>query len=164
MSFWLWRSKSPQEQKDYSLSLIFWGNAPVWDAHARGRYQNLSWHHTQAHLVRATLEGVLLNLNQIRQIIDNQLTKTQILHANGGFTRSAFWVQLVADIFNSPVRVNESEESGCMGAILLAMKSLGKIDSLKDGVHQYVRFAETCTDPSKRVFIENTKGIFRCHQ
>jgi gluconokinase len=124
--------------------------APVWDAHARGSYQNLCWQHTQAHMARATLEGILLNLNQIRQIIDNQLYKTQILHANGGFTRSTFWVQLVADIFNTPVRVNESNESGCLGAILLAMKSLGKIDTLEEGVQQYVRFAETYRpNPSK---------------
>jgi gluconokinase len=135
--------------------------APVWKAHARGSYQNLCWQHTQAHMARATLEGILLNLNQIRQIIDNQLHKTQILHANGGFTRSTFWVQLVADIFNTPVRVNESNESGCLGAILLAMKSLGKIDTLEDGVHEYVRFAETYRpNPSKTRIYRKLQKVF----
>jgi gluconokinase len=135
--------------------------APVWNAHARGSYQNLCWQHTQAHMARATLEGILLNLNQIRQIIDNQLHKTHILHANGGFTRSTFWVQLVADIFNTPVRVNESNESGCLGAILLAMKSLGKIDTLEDGVHEYVRFAETYRpNPSKTRIYRKLQKVF----
>lgn len=132
------------------LPYLLGERAPIWDAHARGSYLNLAWQHTQAHLARATLEGVLLNLNQIRHIIDSQLNKTKILHANGGFTRSNFWVQLVADIFNVPVRVNESNESGCLGAILLAMKSLENIKSLEDGVNQYVRFAETYhPDPAK---------------
>jgi len=135
--------------------------APVWNAHARGSYQNLGWQHTQAHLTRATLEGVLLNLNQIRQIIDSQLTKTEIIHANGGFARSSFWVQLVADIFNTPVRVNESDESGCLGAILLAMKSLGKIDTLENGVQQYVRFAETYyPDPAKTHIYRKSQKVF----
>lgn len=135
--------------------------APIWNADARGSYQNLSWHHTQAHLARATLEGVLMNLNQIRQIIDSQLTKTQIIHANGGFARSPFWVQLVSDIFNTPVRVNESDESGCLGAILLAMKSLGKIDTLENGVHEYVRFAETYyPDPAKTRIYRKAQKAF----
>jgi gluconokinase len=135
--------------------------APVWNAHARGSYQNLCWQHTQAHMARATLEGILLNLNQIRQIIDNQLHKTQILHANGGFTRSTFWVQLVSDIFNTPVRVNESNESGCLGAVLLAMKSLGKIETLEDGVHEYVRFAETYRpNPSKTRIYRKLQKVF----
>lgn len=129
--------------------------APVWDAHARGSYQNLSWQHTQAHLVRATIEGIVLNLNQTRQIIDSQLSKTQILHANGGFTQSKFWVQLLADIFGIAVKVNQSGESGCLGAAMLAMKSLGKIDSLEKGVQNCVHFAETYhPDPSNR-------GIYR---
>ena len=124
--------------------------APVWDASAKGSYQNLTWQHTQAHLTRATLEGILYNLNQTRHIIDEQLTKTKELHANGGFTRSAFWLQLVSDIFGIPVRVNESNESGCLGAILLAMKSLKKIDTLESGVQQYVRYADTYhPDPAK---------------
>ncbi|MFN8347546.1 MAG: gluconokinase [Spirosomataceae bacterium] len=135
--------------------------APVWNAHATGSYQQLCWQHTQAHLARATLEGVLMNLNQIRQIIDSQLHKTQILHANGGFTRSAFWVQLVADIFNTPVRVNESNESGCLGAVLMAMKSLGHIDTLENGVHQYVRFAGTYRpNPSKTRIYRKLQKVF----
>lgn len=117
--------------------------APVWDAHVRGSYQNVSWQHTQNHFIRATIEGILLNLNQIRKIIDEQMTKTQIVYANGGFTKSAFGVQLLADIFDVPIRINENTEGGCLGAILLAMKSLGAIGSLQQGVNRYVRFAET---------------------
>ncbi len=135
--------------------------APVWDAHAYGSYQRLQWQHTQAHMTRATLEGVLMNLNQIRQIIDSQLNKTRILHANGGFTRSKFWVQLLTDIFNTPVRVNESNESGCLGATLLAMKSLGKLASLEEGVHQYVRFADTYhPDPSQTKVYQKAQREF----
>ena len=89
--------------------------APVWNAEARGSYHNVAWQHTQAHFARATLEGVALNLNQIKAVLDQQISPTQVIHANGGFTRSDFWVQLVADVLETAVKINETNESGCVG-------------------------------------------------
>ena len=103
----------------------------------------MAWQHSQAHFARATLEGVTLNLNQIRLILDQQISPTRVIHANGGFTRSDFWVQLIADIFGISVKINETNESGCVGAILLAMKALGEITSLEAGVEKHVKFGKT---------------------
>ena len=68
---------------------------------------------------------------------------------------------MLTDIFNTPVRVNESNESGCLGATLLAMKSLGKLESLEEGVHQYVRFADTYhPDPSQAKVYQKVQREF----
>jgi gluconokinase len=135
--------------------------APVWNANARGSYQNVAWQHTQAHFARATFEGIVMNLNQIRSILDRQISPTQVLHANGGFTRSAFWVQLIADVFGVPVRINETSESGCVGAILLAMKALGNITTLEEGVKKHIHFGLTYEpNPNHRAFYKKHNQRF----
>lgn len=98
--------------------------APLWDATARGSYRNLDWQHTQAHLVRAALEGVMFNLRQIELLLARHTGPTRVIHANGGFAQSAFWVQMMADVFGVPVRLNASNESGAIGAVLLARLAL----------------------------------------
>ena len=98
--------------------------APLWNAAARGSYRNLDWQHTQAHLIRAALEGVMFNLRQIELLLARHTGPTRVIYANGGFAQSEFWVQMMADIFGVPVRLNASTESGAIGAVLLAQIAL----------------------------------------
>jgi gluconokinase len=94
--------------------------APVWDAHVRASFVGIDAQHRRAHFLRAALEGVLFNL----ALIDKQLARlcgpTRVIHANGGFAQSELWVQMLADIAGVPVRLNASNESAAIGAILLA--------------------------------------------
>lgn len=116
--------------------------APLWDASVRGSYLNVDWQHGRAHFVRAALEGVLFNLLRIERILSRHTGPTRVIHANGGFAQSEFWVQMMADIFGVPVRLNESNESGAIGAILLAMKATGQVSSLVEATRQ-VGFGQT---------------------
>ncbi|CCH51309.1 Carbohydrate kinase, FGGY-like protein [Fibrisoma limi BUZ 3] len=116
--------------------------APLWDAHARGAYLHVDWQHTQAHFVRAALEGVLLNLLTINELLATKIGATRVIHANGGFAQSAFWVQMLADMAGVPVRLNASNESGAIGAILLTMKAVGLVKSLDEAAER-VEFGVT---------------------
>ncbi|GAB3930013.1 gluconokinase [Larkinella terrae] len=116
--------------------------APLWDASVRGSYLNVDWQHGRAHFVRAALEGVLFNLLRIERILSRHTGPTKVIHANGGFAQSEFWVQMMADIFGVPVRLNESNESGAIGAILLAMKAAGQVSSLVEAT-RHVGFGRT---------------------
>ncbi len=98
--------------------------APLWDATVRGSYHHLDHRHTQAHLIRAALEGVLFNLRTIDLLLARHTGPTRLIHANGGFARSDFWVQMLADMFGVPVRLNASSESSAIGAVLLARYAL----------------------------------------
>jgi gluconokinase len=98
--------------------------APLWDATVRGSYHHVDWQHTQAHFARATLEGVLFNLRRIELLLARQAGPTRVIHANGGFAQSDFWVQMMADVFGVPVRLNASNESGAIGAIRMAQFAL----------------------------------------
>lgn len=120
--------------------------APLWDAHVRGAYLNVDWQHTRAHFVRAALEGVLFNLLSIEKILAGPCGPTQVIHANGGFAKSRFWVQMLADIFGVPVRLNASNESSAIGAVLLTEHG---DESLVEAAQQ-VAFGETFTPDATR--------------
>ena len=75
--------------------------APLWDAQARASFFGLGRHHTQSHLVRAVLEGVLYNLHTVFAALEQAGGKVTKLRASGGFARSELWQQMLADIFES---------------------------------------------------------------
>ena len=104
--------------------------APLWNANLRGSFFGLAMHHRQEHMIRAVLEGVIFNLYSILPAVEALIGPTQTLKATGGFARSGLWQQLLADIFNREVVVPESFESSCLGAAVLALYALGRINSL----------------------------------
>ncbi len=104
--------------------------APIWNAYARGSFFGLTRKHTRAHMLRATLEGIVYNLYVVMLTIEKITGKPKSIRATGGFARSALWRQMLADIFEQEVSIPESFESSCLGAAVLAMYSLGYIDDL----------------------------------
>ena len=52
------------------------------------------------------------------------------------------WVQMLADMAGIPVRLNASNESGSMGAILLTMKATGVVKTLDEAAER-VTFGDT---------------------
>jgi len=101
--------------------------APLWDANARGSFFGLGLHHRKEHMVRAALEGVILNLYTVMTALEEIIGVPTKIQATGGFVRSTLWRQMMADIFNQEVVVPESFESSCLGAVVLGMYALGEI-------------------------------------
>ena len=54
------------------LPYILGERAPLWDSTARGAFLNIAFAHTQAHFIRATMEGILFNIQNIHQSIDRK--------------------------------------------------------------------------------------------
>lgn len=104
--------------------------APIWDADARGSFFGLTRQHTRAHMVRASLEGIVYNLYMVMLMIEGVTGKPTSIQATGGFARSELWRQMLADIFEQDVTIPESFESSCLGAAVLGMYSLGIVDDL----------------------------------
>ncbi|AFK03030.1 Carbohydrate kinase, FGGY [Emticicia oligotrophica DSM 17448] len=105
------------------LPYLLGERAPIWNAEARGIFFGLSINHSQAHLTRAVLEGLILNIYSVGKILMEQNPITEIC-ASGGFAKSSFWLQLVADIFQKKVVVSENVESSAWGAVILALQGL----------------------------------------
>ncbi|PWJ54295.1 gluconokinase [Dyadobacter jejuensis] len=98
--------------------------SPLWSSTVRGGFSGLDIQHTRAHFVRAVMEGILLNLFEVGDIlVEKNGVKT--IYANGGFAHSSLWVQMLADVFGVNVMLNDTVETGTVGAVMMAMKSLG---------------------------------------
>lgn len=106
--------------------------APLWNSDVRGSFFGLTLNHKKEHMVRAALEGVIFNLYSVYlalvEIMDHPVTS---IKATGGFSKSELWRQMMADIFDEPVVVPKSYESSCLGACLLGLYALKKIDSFE---------------------------------
>lgn len=104
--------------------------SPLWDANARGSLFGLALHHQKAHIIRAVLEGIVLNLRLVLDALEAIAGPVSSIRATGGFARSVLWRQILADIFNRPVTVPTQTESTCLGAALLGLVALQQVDSL----------------------------------
>lgn len=104
--------------------------APLWNPDVRGSFFGLTMTHKKEHMIRAALEGVIYNLYTVflalLEVMDEPVTR---IKATGGFARSDVWRQMMADIFDVEVIVPESYESSCLGACILGLYAIGKVDS-----------------------------------
>ncbi|KLU63262.1 xylulose kinase [Peptococcaceae bacterium CEB3] len=114
------------------LPYLLGERAPHWDANAKAVFFGINMAHTRQHFLRAVLEGVTFGLYSIGQALEEVTGKIQLITASGGFARSEFWVQMLADMFNTRVRLAESYESSCFGAAVMGMNALGVIEDLED--------------------------------
>ena len=104
--------------------------APLWNPNLRGSFFGLAMHHRKEHMIRAVLEGVIYNLYSILPAMEAMIGRVRTIKATGGFARSGLWRQMMADVFDREVVVPESFESSCLGAAILGLLALGRVDSL----------------------------------
>jgi gluconokinase len=71
-----------------------------------------------------------MNIATVFQAVRDLVGEPASVTATGGFARAEVWRQMLADVLNCPVNIPNSFESGCLGAITMAMKSLGIVNSL----------------------------------
>ncbi|GEL16017.1 gluconokinase [Pediococcus cellicola] len=105
--------------------------APIWNADARGSFLGLTRQHTQADLVRAVLEGIILNLCVVKQMIEKLTGPIHGVKATGGFAQASLWVQILADCFDQSIEVVDGSTGTALGAATMGFDSL-KIHFLQD--------------------------------
>lgn len=78
--------------------------SPRWNPDARGAFFGLSMSHTRADMMRATLEGITLNLRVILEAFQQQGINIPAMRVIGGGANGAVWRQIMADIYGIPVQ------------------------------------------------------------
>lgn len=112
------------------LPYLLGERSPVWDPDARGVLLGLSIKHRKEQVIRASLEGICFTLYQIIRKLENVYGPVKVIYVSGGFVRSPFWVQLIADITGKELRVTEMADASAMGAAYLAMYATGFLKEL----------------------------------
>lgn len=103
--------------------------APLWDPALRGVVFGLTSRHGRAHLLRALMEGVALQLATVVQALEAVGRAPTALRGTGGFTASSCWRQIVADVLDRDLEVPLGAEGSSVGAALLALHALGEADA-----------------------------------
>ncbi len=109
----------------------------------RGAFVGLARGHDLRHMSRAVMEGVLLNIRSILDLVAASGVRWQSLRVSGGATASPAWLQMLADVSGQEVAtVTGAVEGGAYGAALLAGVGSGHWSSL-DEAAQAIRITGT---------------------
>jgi xylulokinase len=119
------------------------------DPDARGVFFGLTLRHTKSHLTRAVLEGVAYGLADSLTLMRELKLSVRQIRASGGGARSAFWRQILADVFNAEVATVNSTEGAAYGAALLAGAGTGVFPSVERASAAAIRVTGR-TRPGKR--------------
>ncbi|HLL51942.1 MAG TPA: FGGY-family carbohydrate kinase, partial [Myxococcaceae bacterium] len=106
--------------------------APQRSPAARGVFFGLTLAHGRAHLIRAVLEGVMVQLAGVARLLQAAGLPLTGVRANGGAVRSEVWRRIMADAFGLPIARTDTEEASALGAALLGMVALGWKASLEE--------------------------------
>ena len=120
--------------------LPFWAGerSPGWHIGARATITGMNLHTTPLDILRASLEAVAYTFADVLDRLRARYPDAQEIVASGGaILHSPPWVQIMADVFGSPVTISEVAEASSRGAAIFALDSLGLIDGLDD-VPQYL--------------------------
>lgn len=103
--------------------------APLWQPELPGAFLGLRRSHTRAHLIRAAIEGVSLQLSIIVDQLDRLEPVTEV-RVTGGAFRSLLWREVLAGALGRPITVVGQAEGSALGAAALGLVALDRATDL----------------------------------
>ncbi|PWQ96654.1 glycerol kinase GlpK [Leucothrix pacifica] len=106
--------------------------SPHWNAEARGSIYGLTRDSGPAEIVRATLESVCYQTNDLFKAMNEDGVKPSILRVDGGMVKNDWLVQQLSDTVDIQVQRPVVTETTALGAAFLAGLQTGVFASLDD--------------------------------
>ena len=107
--------------------------APYWNPYARGIITGLTRGTNKSHIIRATLESIAYQVNDVFQAMEKDSgIQLSSLKVDGGASKNNFLMQFQADIAGAPVERPCLVETTAMGASYLAGLAVGFYQDLED--------------------------------
>ncbi len=122
---------------------------PFADANAHGALIGLTPRHGRGHWIRAVLEGITFGMREQIGIFREMGIPIRQVRATGGGARSAFWRQMQADMYDSPVVTINASEGAALGAAILAAVGSGEFSSVGEATGAIIKVREKSL-PAKR--------------
>lgn len=112
--------------------------APYWDQYARGTIVGLSRGVNKYHIIRATLESIGYQVNDVLYAMKaDSGIDLAALKVDGGASANDFLMQFQSDIINAPVKRPSCVETTAMGAAYLAGLAVGYWNSKEDVIKNW---------------------------
>ena len=115
------------------------GSSQEPNANIRGAFAGLDLSHTRADIIRASMEGIAMNLGAVLKVLQSFSDLSDEMIIVGGGSKSKLWRQIFADVFNMKiVKTNIGDEAGSLGAAAIAAVGCGlwKDFSKVEDIHQ----------------------------
>lgn len=127
--------------------------APHWSASAKGLICGLGAHHRTAHLARAALDAIAMQVADVFDAMRNESeVEPPLLRADGGATRNNQLMQFQADVLGVPVYRSTQPELSALGVARLGGLTLNwwKTLSSADGLQRKSDVFVPSTTPAER--------------
>ncbi|GGH76244.1 xylulokinase [Pullulanibacillus pueri] len=135
---------------------------PHADSQIRGSFLGVDATHTRWDFARSVIEGITFSLNESIKIMkESGQTITSILSIGGG-AKSETWLQIQADVFNTPVVQLQNEQGPGLGAAMLAAVGCGWFDSLEACADAFIETEKTLEPIQENV--ERYEELFALYQ
>jgi xylulokinase len=128
----------------------------------RGAFMGLDLAHKRSDLIRAAMEGIAMGLrlalDEIRRLTDIGDEMVMV----GGGSRSTFWRQIFADVYNMKVvKTNIDQQAAALGAAATIAVGLGWWEdfSVIDAIHEIE--SEIVPDPNNQAVYNQLLPIFQ---
>jgi len=116
------------------LPFFFGERSTGYNEDARGAIIGLKPTHDGIDVLQAAMEGVAFRLAEIHNRLKKVVDIREIVASGGALRDSPVWTQIIADVLGRDLTMNDAAESSLRGAVLLALESVGKIESINDSI------------------------------
>jgi len=106
--------------------------APYWNPNSRGIICGLTRDTSQKEIVRATLESVAYQSNDLFNAMKNDGVKPNLIKVDGGMVKNNWFSQFLSDVIDTKVIRPRVQETTALGAAFMAGLRIGIYNSLND--------------------------------
>lgn len=140
--------------------------SPHWDQYARGGILGLTRGVNKYHIVRATLESLCYQVNDVMQAMraDSGIELIS-LKVDGGASANNLLMQIQADIINLPVNRPRCVETTAMGAAYLAGLAVGYWKNKEDVIRNWTSdriFESEISEAERQTMIRGWNEAVKC--
>lgn len=97
-------------------------------------FYGLQAHHNKGHIIQAIWEGILFCHNVHLDRMRLRFPNAKSLKITGGPSSSLVWMQMLADLTGLKVELSNVNETGALGAALIAMVGAGEYASIEQAL------------------------------
>lgn len=143
------------------LPYLMGERTPLWDSKARGVFFGLTMKHSKAHMVRAIMEGVSFSIKDCMKVVEELGVNFDSVNVMGGGSKSSVWRKIQSDIYGKKVRTLETQDTGAIGNLILALLATNEIGDPREAAKLVRRVETVIPDPIRSKRYENLFGIYK---
>lgn len=102
---------------------VFGERAPHYDGHLTGGFYGITPLHERKHFVRAVVEGILFNLKEVLEALEELNGEISVLKVSGAVFENGVISGLAASVINRKIIRQESFTASAAGAVLLGRET-----------------------------------------